>query len=43
MMNLNFEIVFIDYDISDRLYFEFFIVEDVLNVIDKERFDGIIV
>lgn len=43
MMNFNLEIVLIDYDISDRLYFEFLIVEDVQNVIDLEWFDGIIV
>ncbi|CAI0548575.1 unnamed protein product [Linum tenue] len=33
----------IDYDTSDRLYFEPLTVEDVLNVIDLERPDGIIV
>jgi carbamoyl-phosphate synthase large subunit len=43
IMNSNPEIVSIDYDTSDRLYFEPLTVEDVLNVIDKERPDGIIV
>ena len=43
MMNSNPETVSTDYDTSDRLYFEPLTVEDVLNVIDKERPDGIIV
>ena len=42
-MNSNPETVSTDYDTSDRLYFEPLTVEDVLNVIDKERPDGIIV
>jgi len=43
MMNSNPETVSTDYDTSDRLYFEPLTVEDVLNVIDVERPDGIIV
>lgn len=43
MMNSNPETVSTDYDTSDRLYFEPLTIEDVLNVIDKERPDGIIV
>ena len=43
MMNSNPETVSTDYDTSSRLYFEPLTVEDVLNVIDKERPDGIIV
>ncbi|KAL5581185.1 hypothetical protein UlMin_013627 [Ulmus minor] len=43
MMNSNPETVSTDYDTSDRLYFEPLTMEDVLNVIDMERPDGIIV
>ncbi|KAI8463160.1 MAG: hypothetical protein J3K34DRAFT_527209 [Monoraphidium minutum] len=43
MMNCNPETVSTDYDTSNRLYFEPITVEDVLNVIDKERPEGIIV
>ncbi|BFI33911.1 hypothetical protein AXG93_1587s1090 [Marchantia polymorpha subsp. ruderalis] len=43
MMNSNPETVSTDYDTSDRLYFEPLTVEDVCNVIDLERPDGIIV
>lgn len=43
MMNSNPETVSTDYDTSDRLYFEPLTVEDVVNVIDLERPDGIIV
>lgn len=42
-MNSNPETVSTDYDTSDRLYFEPLTVEDVLNVIDLERPEGIIV
>ncbi|GMH33535.1 hypothetical protein BSKO_01369 [Bryopsis sp. KO-2023] len=42
MMNSNPETVSTDYDTSSRLYFEPLTVEDVLNVIEKERPDGII-
>ena len=43
MMNCNPETVSTDYDTSSRLYFEPLTVEDVLNVIEEERPDGIIV
>lgn len=43
MMNSNPETVSTDYDTSSRLYFEPLTIEDVLNVIDVERPDGIIV
>uniref|UniRef100_A0A7N0V1S9 Carbamoyl phosphate synthase arginine-specific large chain, chloroplastic n=1 Tax=Kalanchoe fedtschenkoi TaxID=63787 RepID=A0A7N0V1S9_KALFE len=43
MMNSNPETVSTDYDTSDRLYFEPLTVEDVVNIIDLERPDGIIV
>eukprot|EP00217_Crustomastix_stigmatica_P008836 CAMPEP_0183809524 /NCGR_PEP_ID=MMETSP0803_2-20130417/45621_1 /TAXON_ID=195967 /ORGANISM="Crustomastix stigmata, Strain CCMP3273" /LENGTH=1166 /DNA_ID=CAMNT_0026054333 /DNA_START=16 /DNA_END=3512 /DNA_ORIENTATION=+ len=43
MLNSNPETVSTDYDTSDRLYFEPLTVEDVLNVIDLERPEGIIV
>ncbi|WOL03018.1 carbamoyl-phosphate synthase large chain, chloroplastic [Canna indica] len=43
MMNSNPETVSTDYDTSDRLYFEPLTVEDVLNVIELERPNGIIV
>ncbi|KAE8821836.1 Carbamoyl-phosphate synthase large chain [Hordeum vulgare] len=43
MMNSNPETVSTDYDTSDRLYFEPLTAEDVTNVIDLERPDGIIV
>lgn len=42
MMNSNPETVSTDYDTSSRLYFEPLTIEDVLNVIEKERPDGII-
>ena len=42
-MNSNPETVSTDYDTSDRLYFEPLTIEDVSNVIDLERPDGIIV
>ena len=43
MMNCNPETVSTDYDTSSRLYFEPITLEDVLNVIDRERPEGIIV
>ncbi|KAF3791385.1 Carbamoyl-phosphate synthase large chain [Nymphaea thermarum] len=43
MMNSNPETVSTDYDTSDRLYFEPLTAEDVMNIIDLERPDGIIV
>ena len=43
MVNCNPETVSTDYDTSDRLYFEPLTLEDVLEVIDKEKPDGVIV
>lgn len=43
MMNSNPETVSTDYDTSSRLYFEPLTIEDVLNVIEKERPEGIII
>ncbi|MCX5714910.1 MAG: carbamoyl phosphate synthase large subunit, partial [Candidatus Omnitrophica bacterium] len=43
MVNSNPETVSTDYDTSDKLYFEPLTKEDVLNVIDKEKPDGVIV
>jgi len=43
MVNSNPETVSTDYDTSDRLYFEPLTLEDVLNIIKKERPAGIIV
>jgi len=43
MVNSNPETVSTDYDTSDRLYFEPLTLEDVLNVIEAERPEGLIV
>ncbi|MCH8866637.1 MAG: carbamoyl-phosphate synthase large subunit [Proteobacteria bacterium] len=43
MVNCNPETVSTDYDISDRLYFESLTLEDVLEIIDKEKPNGVIV
>ena len=43
MLNCNPETVSTDYDTSDRLYFEPLTFEDVMNVIEKERPEGVIV
>ncbi len=43
MVNSNPETVSTDYDISDRLYFEPLTLEDVLNIVDIEKPDGVIV
>jgi carbamoyl-phosphate synthase large subunit len=43
MVNSNPETVSTDYDTSDRLYFEPLTREDVLNIVEKERPEGIIV
>ncbi|MCB9747149.1 MAG: carbamoyl-phosphate synthase large subunit [Candidatus Omnitrophica bacterium] len=43
MVNSNPETVSTDYDISDRLYFEPLTFEDVMNIIDIEKPDGVIV
>ena len=43
IINNNPETVSTDFDISDRLYFEPLTAEDVLNIIDKEKSEGVIV
>ena len=43
MVNSNPETVSTDYDTSDRLYFEPLTFEDVLNVIEAEKPEGVIV
>ena len=42
-MNNNPETVSTDFDTADRLYFEPLTLEDVLNVIDREKPEGVIV
>ncbi|MBI3615691.1 MAG: carbamoyl-phosphate synthase large subunit [Candidatus Omnitrophica bacterium] len=42
MVNSNPETVSTDYDTADRLYFEPLTLEDVLNIVDEERPDGVI-
>ncbi|MCM8817296.1 MAG: carbamoyl-phosphate synthase large subunit [Candidatus Omnitrophica bacterium] len=43
MINCNPETVSTDYDTSDRLYFEPLTFEDVLNILEKEKAEGVIV
>ncbi|MFC2069429.1 carbamoyl-phosphate synthase large subunit, partial [Chloroflexota bacterium] len=43
MINCNPETVSTDYDTSDKLYFEPLTVEDVLNIYEKEKPEGVIV
>jgi carbamoyl-phosphate synthase large subunit len=43
MVNCNPETVSTDYDISDRLYFEPLTLEDVLEILAKEKPEGVIV
>lgn len=43
MVNCNPETVSTDYDTSDRLYFEPLTFEDVINIVENERPDGVIV
>ena len=43
MVNSNPETVSTDYDTSDKLYFEPLTLEDVLNICDNEKPDGVIV
>ncbi len=43
MINCNPETVSTDYDIADKLYFEPLTFEDVMNVLDLEKPDGVIV
>jgi carbamoyl-phosphate synthase large subunit len=43
MVNCNPETVSTDYDTSDRLYFEPLTFEDVMNVVERERPDGVVI
>jgi carbamoyl-phosphate synthase large subunit len=43
MVNCNPETVSTDYDTSDRLYFEPLAFEDVMNILEKERPEGVVV
>ena len=43
MVNCNPETVSTDYDISNRLYFEPLVFEDVMDIIDNEKPEGVIV
>ena len=43
MINCNPETVSTDYDTSDKLYFEPLTIEDVLNIYNKEKPEGVIV
>ena len=43
MVNCNPETVSTDYDTSDKLYFEPLTLEDVLNIVQKEKPEGVIV
>ncbi len=43
ILNNNPETVSTDYDVSDRLYFEPLTLEDVLNVVKKEKVEGVVV
>ena len=43
MVNCNPETVSTDYDTSDKLYFEPLTMEEVMNIVDQERPDGVIV
>ena len=43
MVNCNPETVSTDYDISDKLYFEPLTFEDVMNIYDREKPEGVII
>ena len=43
MVNCNPETVSTDYDTSDRLYFEPLAFEDVMNIVEKEKPEGVVV
>ncbi len=43
MVNCNPETVSTDYDTSDKLYFEPLTLEDILNIIEKEKPEGVII
>ncbi len=42
MVNCNPETVSTDYDTADRLYFEPLTAEDVMNIVDREKPDGVL-
>ncbi|MDD5686445.1 MAG: carbamoyl-phosphate synthase large subunit [Elusimicrobia bacterium] len=43
MVNCNPETVSTDYDISDKLYFEPLTFEDVMNIVEREKPEGVII
>jgi carbamoyl-phosphate synthase large subunit len=43
MVNCNPETVSTDYDTSDRLYFEPLTFEDVMNIVERERPEGVVI
>ncbi len=43
MVNCNPETVSTDYDTSDKLYFEPLTLEEVMNIVDREKPDGVVV
>ncbi|MEO5760992.1 MAG: carbamoyl-phosphate synthase large subunit [Vicinamibacteria bacterium] len=43
MVNCNPETVSTDYDTSDRLYFEPLTFEDVMNIVEREKPDGVVI
>ncbi|HEY7411398.1 MAG TPA: carbamoyl-phosphate synthase large subunit, partial [Vicinamibacteria bacterium] len=43
MVNCNPETVSTDYDTSDRLYFEPLTFEDVMNIVEKEKPEGVVI
>ncbi|MBI4777702.1 carbamoyl-phosphate synthase large subunit [Candidatus Desantisbacteria bacterium] len=43
MVNCNPETVSTDYDTSDKLYFEPMTLEDILNIVEKEKPEGVII
>ncbi len=43
VINNNPETVSTDYSVADRLYFEPLAIEDVLNIIEKEKADGVLI
>ena len=43
MVNCNPETVSTDYDTSDRLYFEPLAFEDVMNIVEKEKPEGVVI
>lgn len=43
MINCNFEMVFIDFDIVDKLYFELVFWEYIEEIFELEKLEGVIV